>query len=161
MRQDQTAPSNATPSPPASGAYSADGVRDTPKPHLSARASSYLDALTALQTALQGAGQASIAETQDVFERHVERDLVEPLRQLGARSTDPIVAVATAEIAILCRMLHRLSPYVKVWLARALASRNGLQSQRMSGSQPIIERYLQLIDRLLGPVREVTRWRTH
>jgi hypothetical protein len=169
-QQDQTAPIDAALSPPASGAYSRDGVLGTPpvrtpsnhaKPNLSARALSYLDALTALQAALQGAavGEASsIAETQGAFERHVERELVEPLQQLASRSTDPIVAVALAQIASLCGTLHRLSPYVKAWLAQTLASKNGQQFQWPSGL-PIIEHYLQLIDRLLGPVKEVTRWR--
>jgi hypothetical protein len=171
MSQDQTF-IDAALSPPANGAYSPDGVRNTPpvrtpdnhaKPNLSARALSYLDALAALQAALQGAaagGASSIAEAQGAFERHVERELVEPLQQLALRSTDPIVALAVAEIASLCGILHRLSPYVKAWLARALASRNGLQSQWTSGSPPIIERYLQSISRLLGVVKEVMSWRT-
>jgi hypothetical protein len=135
------------------------------KDHLqsSAKGTGYLLALAALNAALREAASgenSSVAEARRAFEQQVERELIEPLQQSFSRSPDPVLAAVGAHIATLCVTLHRLGPRLKAFLARTVTDRKNQQSQWTSGPSLMIKHHVELVDRLLALLKEVTRWQT-
>lgn len=98
-----------------------------------------------------------VRQARDVYDEHVESQLIAPLRDWALSSSDPVIRNVGLELTIVCHLLHRLGTLLLSHQAHQF------ERDRSAASEPLpakaLTQYLALIARLGQLIRDLCQWR--
>lgn len=119
--------------------------------------STYLEARSALSRGLRAGESAPVdrSELAEVFERLLQRQIIDPLLEGGVNHGDPVVGALRMELANISSLLQSQAPFLQHDLMQAGIR---VKSRDKRGTlENSIRIRMQLVDRLIRIVRELRR----